>query len=117
VLVIVCLWAYPYLPPVRAERERAVAVARAELDRLTPPVGAVTGGTYSSIELARGPGVTREYGSAMSCQETHDYYARTLPAAGWSVWKPTYLESNSDLIATYHKLTQGVSLKLIKFVA
>jgi hypothetical protein len=111
VLVIACLWAYPYLPPVRAERERAVAVSRAELERLTPPLGAVAGSEYSTIELGRG--VTRHYGSTLSCQETQDYYAGVLVSAGWSVWKPTYSAYKSELISTYRKQAQGISLKLI----
>jgi hypothetical protein len=112
-LIIAGFFASPFLPPVRAERERAVAVGRAELERLTPPVGAVAGGTFSTIAPGAGPGVTRQYGSALSCQETQDYYAGALVSAGWSVWKAPYLVSNSDLIATYRKQAQGVSLKLI----
>jgi len=46
------------------------------------------------------------------CQEAHDYYADTLAKAGWSQWKAPYVKSDSDLVATYRKQTQGLSLKL-----
>jgi hypothetical protein len=109
------LGSVPYLPPVRAERERVVAIARAELDQLTPPGEALPLGTYSSIDLGRGAGVDRNYSWALPCQELHTYYADTLARAGWTQWKAPYDTRRGELVllATYHKQAQGVSLKLI----
>jgi hypothetical protein len=101
------------LSAARAERERIVAIGRAELDQIAPPLGDDTGGTYTSIDLWRGPYVWRIYVTGLSCQEIHDYYAETLAKAGWSQWKAPYMKYDSDLVATYRKHTKGVSLKLI----
>jgi hypothetical protein len=104
----------PLFPPLRQYREAGIQVMQAEVAHLPPPPTVVLGAQNADITPVSGPRVSYYYGNGIqTSQAVLDYYATAAPAAGWHVQRATWLDSVSDLIATYRKQAQGYDLKMV----
>lgn len=109
-LIIVALLLVIVYRDGQTQREQAIPIIAAELDRL-PPAGGVSEAQRTVLtDPGRGPSINVVYPQVVSCSGVQAHYAQIAPAAGWQFLRTQRM--GQDIIDSYSKEASGYNLVL-----